>query len=132
MAIIKATINLNTNGVFQNLSNINGTATEQINGDSELENLVIAPNSSETPFTLLTADPGNVVYFYAQSNISNTSNLEIRFSNTDSNSQLVGLLVPGDFIWVPLAAYGANISVQIKNLDVTNSAKVSVFYGNRG
>lgn len=132
MSNITAAINLSTSTLFPSSTLINVSVNEQINGDSDFQLVEIESGKNATIFgPAVEADPSNTVYFYAQAQNTNVGNIEIYVQDQDETQILVGILRPSDFMWVPLAVYGANVKVVGVNLDVKNTSKVNVFWGHR-
>lgn len=132
MSNITATINLSTTTLFPSTPIISVTQIEQVNGDSDFQLIEIEAGKTGTIFgPSVVADPSNTVYFYAQAKNTNVANVEIYIQDQDGTQILVGILRPSDFMWIPLAVYGADVKVIGVNLDVKNTSKLNVFWGQR-
>jgi hypothetical protein len=132
MSNITATINLSSTTLFPSGTLINVSQVEQVNGDSDFQLIEIEVGKTSTIFgPSVEADLSNTVYFYAQAKSTNVANIEIYIQDQDETQILVGILRPSDFMWIPLAVYGANVKVVGVNLDVKNTSKINVFWGHR-
>lgn len=132
MSNIQSTITLNSTTLFPNPVFVNVTANEQINGDADLQTITINPNENVTLFgPTFEGDLSNTVYFYAHSSSDNVSNINVYLQDQNETQILLASLHPSDFIWLPLAVYGANVKISCSNLDSYKSSKINLFWGYR-
>jgi len=130
---LKATLRLESTDVLTNSVNFTVAATEQIKGDKDFQSISIPAAAIVSAFgPSLSADSSNTVYFYAQAASTNVGSVEVWITDLNNIQILVATLRPADFIWMPLAVKGSNVTVALKNLDVTNRSLVNLFYGYRG
>lgn len=132
MATIKTTIKLETSTLFPTPVSLTVPVTEQVNLDANFTSVTILPNSEAIPYTSTDLNPSNVVYVYLQSPATNTINLDVFIADHADREMLAMLIRPGDFAWFPLASYGEGVQLRIVNNDISVSAALNVFYGERG
>jgi hypothetical protein len=132
MATIKTTIKLETTTLFPTPVNLTVPVIEQVNLDANFTSVSILPNSEAIPYTSTALNPSNVVYVYLQSPATNTVNLNVFITDHVDREMLAMIICPGDFAWFPLASYGGGVQLRIVNNDISDSASLNVFYGERG
>jgi hypothetical protein len=132
MSSITTTFTLKSKSLFPNPMDISASAIDEINGEIELQSIVMNPSQKIEVFgPTLEADLSNTVYLYLQSPNTNSSNITIYLQDKNGTEIIIGLLHPSDFMWLPLAVYGSNVKVSCVNLDSKNTANVNLFWGHR-
>lgn len=131
MSSIKTTIKLETTTLFPSPVIVTVPITEQVNGDADFSVVIVEADSDQTIFQSTAADASGVVYFYIQSIPSNVGSIDVYITDQSTAEVKAFKVIPGDFVWFPLAVDAAGIKVRIDNPNLSNDAKINYFYGER-
>jgi hypothetical protein len=133
MPSIKSTLKLESTTLFPSPVTITVVGTEQVNGNADFQTVVIPANGTDALLPILTqADASSTVYFYAQALSTNSGSVEVYSTDSADNTAYIGILRPGDFMWLPVAATGQGVTISGTNTSGASTAVVNVFWGSRG
>lgn len=135
MATLKTTISFQTTTLFPNPVNFTVPVNETVDLDAAFSTVVIAAAGSESIYSTAGAiGTDEVTYVYIQAAASNDASDVVTVDITDSaaNTAVVGKLLPGDFLYIPILADGAGVDITINNTAGASSATFYYIFAERG
>jgi hypothetical protein len=135
MATLKTTISFQTTTLFPNPVNITIPVTEDINLDAAFSTVTIAAAGTESIYSTAAAvGSSEVTYLYIQAAASNDSGdvVTVEFTDSSANTAIVGKLLPGDFLYIPVLADGSGVDVTINNSTGASAATFYYIFAERG
>lgn len=133
MSNLTTTIKLDSADMFINSFDITKVATAKISLNANMSALLIPSNDKMVLYGPTSSETvSDIVYFYIQSDITNTAKIGVYITDTNANEILVMLICPGEFAWFPMAAFNANVQLSIENTDLLNSSKINYLFGEKG
>jgi hypothetical protein len=132
MADLTSRIILYSNTLFPIPINVDITATEQIYGSADSQNINIPIGETVTLYgPSSNANVSNTVYLYAQSPATNTGNINIYFIDTNNSSSFISTLLPNDFIWLPVSSYSSGIAIKANSTNGISDSNINVIWGEK-
>jgi hypothetical protein len=128
--LFTANLTLASSTLFPQSSTVNNNITQVVSGSAGFDILVVSQSSTTNLYVSTEADPSSTVYFYAQALSTNTSQLTLSITGSNTSGSAFVRLRPGDMTYIPLNVSAAGVAVNCVNA-ATSSQNIYVFYGQR-
>jgi hypothetical protein len=125
-----ANLTLNSSTLFPQSAEVTNLVTEVVSGSAGFDILVVSQSSTRNLYLSEAADLSSTVYFYAQALSTNTEQLTLSITGSNTSGSVLVRLRPGDMTYIPLNVTAAGVAVNCVNAAVIPQ-NIYVFYGQR-
>jgi hypothetical protein len=125
-----ANLSLNSSTLFPQTAAVNNLVTQVVSGSAGFDILIVSQSSTRNLFLATEADASSTVYFYAQALSTNTDQLTLSITGSNTSGSTFVRLRPGDMTYIPLNVTSASFAVNCINSAATKQ-DIYVFYGQR-
>ena len=125
-----ANLSLNSQTLFPQTAAVTNLVTQVVSGSAGFDILIVSQSSTRNLFLSTEADASSTVYFYAQALSTNTDQLTLSITGSNTSGSTFVRLRPGDMTYIPLNVISANFAVNCINAAATKQ-DIYVFYGQR-
>jgi hypothetical protein len=128
--LFNATLSLTSQTLFPQSAAVSANINEVVSGSAGFDILVVSQSSTKNLYISTEADPSSTVYFYAQALSTNTSQLTLSITGSNTSGSTFVRLRPGDMTYIPLNVDASGVAVNCINAAVTPQ-NIYVFYAQR-
>jgi hypothetical protein len=125
-----ANLQLNSSTLFPQTAAVTNLITQVVSGSAGFDILIVSQSSTRSLYLATEADASQTVYFYAQALSTNTSQLTLSITGSNTSGSSFVRLRAGDMTYIPLNVDTAGVSVNCVNASATKQ-EIYVFYGQR-
>jgi len=123
-------LTISSTTLFPQAATVTANLTQVVSGSAGFDILVVSQSSVKNLYTSVEADPSSTVYFYAQALSTNTEQLLLSITGSNTSGSSIVRLRAGDMTYIPLNVSSASVAVNCVNNAVTPQ-NIYVFYGQR-
>jgi hypothetical protein len=128
--LFTANLTLASTTLFPQTATVNNLVTQVVSGSAGFDILIVSQSTTRSLYLATEADPSSTVYFYAQALSTNTDQLTLSITGSNTSGSAFVRLRPGDMTYIPLNANAAGVAVNCVNASATKQ-EIYVFYGQR-
>ena len=128
--LFNATLSLTSQTLFPQSAAVSANINEVVSGSAGFDILVVSQSSTKNLYISTEADPSSTVYFYAQALSTNTSQLTLSITGSNTSGSTFVRLRPGDMTYIPLNVDAAGVDVNCVNT-ASLAQNIYTFYGQR-
>jgi hypothetical protein len=125
-----ANLTLNSSTLFPQSATVTNLVTQVVSGSAGFDILIVSQSSTRNLYLATEADASSTVYFYAQALSTNTDQLTLSITGSNTSGSTFVRLRPGDMTYIPLNVASASFAVNCVNAAITPQ-NIYVFYGQR-
>jgi hypothetical protein len=125
-----AALTLNSTTLFPQDATVRANITEVVSGSAGFDILVVSQSTTRSLFLATEADTSQTVYFYAQALPTNTGQLVLSITGSNTSGSSFVRLRAGDMTYIPLNVDAAGVSVNCQNA-TSSPQNIYVFYAQR-